>query len=128
MFYLGQPRLTPIIVSLAATHYFIYSAGVHRGRSRTESWIYADRQPRNRWAEFGQPFDHLFRRLGLNLGLMELLGAYTYHSQWGQDRWISERVFPGVKARISDLAPLTARVYTLTRRSATISPPERDAG
>ena len=31
-------------------------------------------------------------------------------------------------ARISDLAPLTARVYTLTRRSATISPPERDGG
>ena len=31
-------------------------------------------------------------------------------------------------ARISDLAPLTARVYTLTRRSATISPPERGGG
>ena len=30
--------------------------------------------------------------------------------------------------RISDLAPLTARVYTLTRRSATISPPERGGG
>ncbi len=29
---------------------------------------------------------------------------------------------------ISDLAPLTARVYTLTRRSATISPPERGGG
>ena len=33
-----------------------------------------------------------------------------------------------IKARISDLAPLTARVYTLTRRSATISPPERGGG
>ena len=32
------------------------------------------------------------------------------------------------QARISDLAPLTARVYTLTRRSATISPPERGGG
>ena len=32
------------------------------------------------------------------------------------------------EARISDLAPLTARVYTLTRRSATISPPERGGG
>ena len=84
-------------VGLAATHYFIYSVGVHRGRSRTESWIYADRQPRNRWAEFGRPFDHMFRRLGLDLGVTELLGAYTYHSQWGQDRWIAERVFPGVK-------------------------------
>ena len=31
-------------------------------------------------------------------------------------------------SRISDLAPLTARVYTLTRRSATISPPERGGG
>ncbi len=30
--------------------------------------------------------------------------------------------------RISDLAPLTARVYTLTRRSGTISPPERGGG
>ena len=30
--------------------------------------------------------------------------------------------------RISDLAPLTARVYTLTRRSTTISPPERGGG
>ncbi len=86
-----------VIVGLAATHYFIYRVGVHRGRSRSESWIYADRQPRNRWAELGQPFDHLFRRLGLDLGLMELLGAYPYHSQWGQDRWITERVFPGVK-------------------------------
>ena len=35
---------------------------------------------------------------------------------------------PGNLARISDLAPLTARVYTLTRRSATISPPERGGG
>ena len=34
----------------------------------------------------------------------------------------------GLLARISDLAPLTARVYTLTRRSATISPPERGGG
>ena len=34
----------------------------------------------------------------------------------------------GYSARISDLAPLTARVYTLTRRSATISPPERGGG
>ncbi len=33
-----------------------------------------------------------------------------------------------VLARISDLAPLTARVYTLTRRSGTISPPERGGG
>ena len=33
-----------------------------------------------------------------------------------------------VLARISDLAPLAARVYTLTRRSATISPPERGGG
>ena len=33
-----------------------------------------------------------------------------------------------ILARISDLAPLTARVYTLTRRSATISPPERGGG
>ena len=32
------------------------------------------------------------------------------------------------ESRISDLAPLTARVYTLTRRSATISPPERGGG
>ena len=32
------------------------------------------------------------------------------------------------EARISDLAPLTARVYTLTRRSGTISPPERGGG
>ncbi len=31
-------------------------------------------------------------------------------------------------SRISDLAPLTARVYTLTRRSGTISPPERGGG
>ena len=30
--------------------------------------------------------------------------------------------------RISDLAALTARVYTLTRRSATISPPGRGGG
>ena len=30
--------------------------------------------------------------------------------------------------RISDLAPLTARVYALTRRSATISPPGRGGG
>ena len=35
---------------------------------------------------------------------------------------------PKFLARISDLAPLTARVYTLTRRSATISPPERGGG
>ena len=34
----------------------------------------------------------------------------------------------GRYARIFDLAPLTARVYTLTRRSATISPPERGGG
>ena len=33
-----------------------------------------------------------------------------------------------VLARISDLAPLMARVYTLTRRSATISPPGRGGG
>ncbi len=33
-----------------------------------------------------------------------------------------------ILTRISDLAPLTARVYTLTRRSATISPPERGGG
>ena len=40
------------------------------------------------------------------------------------------RVIPtgSVLTRISDLAPLTARVYTLTRRSATISPPERGGG
>ena len=37
-------------------------------------------------------------------------------------------VVPCVSTRISDLAPLTARVYTLTRRSATISPPERGGG
>ena len=35
-----------------------------------------------------------------------------------------ERVTTTILARISDLAPLTARVYTLTRRSATISPPD----
>ena len=33
-----------------------------------------------------------------------------------------------IYTRISDLAPLTARVYTLTRRSGTISPPERGGG
>ncbi len=33
-----------------------------------------------------------------------------------------------VCSRISDLAALTARVYTLTRRSATISPPGRGGG
>ena len=32
------------------------------------------------------------------------------------------------QSRISDLAALTARVYTLTRRSATISPPGRGGG
>ena len=39
-----------------------------------------------------------------------------------------DEVRPAILARISDLAPLTARVYTLTRRSATISPPERGGG
>ena len=37
-------------------------------------------------------------------------------------------IWPAAQARISDLAPLAARVYTLTRRSATISPPERGGG
>ncbi len=37
-------------------------------------------------------------------------------------------VFGPRQARISDLAALTARVYTLTRRSATISPPGRGGG
>ena len=40
--------------------------------------------------------------------------------------WSRESFFDGsnLLTRISDLAPLTARVYTLTRRSATISPPD----
>ena len=40
----------------------------------------------------------------------------------------SEQVVADVLARISDLAPLTARVYALPRRSATISPPGRGGG
>ena len=50
-------------------------------------------------------------------------------------RWIpvdptaaNKRLTSNVLARISDLAPLTARVYALTRRSATISPPGRGGG
>ena len=39
-----------------------------------------------------------------------------------------EVVAPNRSARISDLAPLTARVYALPRRSATISPPGRGGG
>ena len=44
------------------------------------------------------------------------------------DCHISAWYIPFHQTRISDLAPLTARVYTLTRRSATISPPERGGG
>ncbi len=37
-------------------------------------------------------------------------------------------ILDNIEPRISDLAALTARVYTLTRRSATISPPGRGGG
>ena len=89
--------LISVLVGLAATHYFIYSVGIHRGRARTESRVYADRHQGNRWVEFVQPFGHLFRGLGLDPAVLELVGAYTYHSEWGQDRWITQRVFPGVR-------------------------------
>ena len=39
----------------------------------------------------------------------------------------ADNVIEGL-TRISDLAPLTARVYALPRRSATISPPGRGGG
>ena len=44
------------------------------------------------------------------------------------DTAYKREVLTFLSARISDLAPLSARVYTLTRRSATISPPERGGG
>ena len=39
---------------------------------------------------------------------------------------LADTTWQGYLSRISDLAPLTARVYTLTRRSATISSPGRE--
>ena len=97
-----RPRITggvliSVLVGLAATHYLIYRVGTHRGRNRAESRIYAGRDVRNQWVEYVRPLEDLLGRLGFDPGVLEMAGHPTYHSQWGQDRWVAEKVFPGVK-------------------------------
>ena len=86
-----------MLVGLAATHYLIYRVGTHRGRNRAESRIYTDTDARNQWVEYLRPLEDLLGRLGLDPGMPEMAGHPMYHSQWGQDRWVAEKVFPGVK-------------------------------
>ena len=57
---------------------------------------------------------------------LDFRGAYT--ATKGVLSPVAAALLPSVLARISDLAPLTARVYALPRRSATISPPGRGGG
>ena len=70
----------------------------------------------------GDPFSRLY-------GVSEL-DPYINTSLEGQDlvsvgdAFGESFLYYSAVTRISDLAPLTARVYTLTRRSATISPPD----
>ena len=97
-----RPRITSglllsVLMGLAATHYFIHRVGTHRGRARAESWIYAGRDARNQWVDYVRPLEDLLGRLGLDPGVLQMAGHPTYHSQWGQDRWVAEKVFPGVK-------------------------------
>ena len=74
------------------------------------------------------PLDRVISHYGRErLPSPEGWGSHSYEDLSWEVSILKEfgnEVFP----RISDLAPLTARVYTLTRRSATISPPERGGG
>ena len=85
------------LAAFAASHYFMYRVGVNRGRAQIESRIYGRQHHKNTWLDFGKAIDDVFRRVGTDIGVSQVFGASTYHSQIGQDQWVLQGVFPGVR-------------------------------
>jgi FkbM family methyltransferase len=98
---LNKPILLVAVLAgaaaLATSHYLMYRFGVNRGRAQIESRIYGRQHHKIAWLNAGRAIDDVFRRLGTDIGVSRALGASTYHSQIGQDQWVLQGVFPGVR-------------------------------